>query len=141
MKQDNLKSYRDEKVKRNTALVKRCINHIKQYGGNISLSNVSKVSYDIAKDDENGLSVPALSKNKLYKNLVEQAKNEIDHNVPKIKEELSSKNLKELSQAELIAEIYKLRVSMLEDKNELTVLKDVISEHNINYTFQHLSHI
>lgn len=132
MKRDNLKSYRDEKVRKNTVLVKRCISHIQKYGGNISLSNVSKVSYDIVQDTEKGLSVPALSKNKLYKNLVEQAKSETDNNVSHTKEELSSKTLKEMSQAELIAEIYKLRVSTLENNNELDILKDVISEHNIN---------
>lgn len=133
MKQDNLKSYRDEKVKKNTELVKRSIAHIKEYGGNISLSNISKVSYDIANDNENGLSVPALSKNKLYKNLIEQAKNEVENKIPASKTELSSKVLKEMSQAELIAEIYKLRVSMMEGKNELDILKDVMSEHNIEH--------
>lgn len=133
MRQDNLKIYRDEKVKRNTELLKRAIEHIKQYSGTISMSNVSKVSYEIAKDNENGLSVPALSKNKLYKALIEEAKNSSDsHKQQAINKELSSKTLKDMSQPELIAEIYKLRVASLSNEKESYVLKDIIAEYKID---------
>lgn len=133
MRQDNLKIYRDEKVKRNTELLKRAIEHIKQYSGTISMSNVSKVSYEIAKDNENGLSVPALSKNKLYKALIEEAKNSSDsHKQQAINKELSSKTLKDMSQPELIAEIYKLRVASLSNEKESSVLKDIIAEYKID---------
>jgi len=133
MKRDNLKSYREEKVKRNTELLKRSIEHIKKYRGNISMSTVSKVTYDIAKEDEKGLSVPAISKNELYRALVQEAQNNTAHKNGSIQEnELSSKALKDMSQVELIAEIYKLRVSTLQTQKELAVLKDIIAEYKIN---------
>lgn len=133
MKRDNLKSYREEKVKRNTELLKRSIEHIKKYSGNISMSTVSKVTYDIAKEDEKGLSVPAISKNELYRALVQEAQNNTAHKNRSIQEnELSSKALKDMSQAELIAEIYKLRVSTLQTQKELAVLKDIVAEYKIN---------
>ena len=133
MKRDNLKSYREDKVKHNTELLKRAIDHIKKYGGDISMSTVSNVTYDIAKEGEKGLSIPAISKNKLYRALVQEAQNSVSDKKGSMKDkDLSSKTLKDMSQAELIAEIYKLRVLTLQIQKELTVLKDIIAEYKIN---------
>jgi len=52
-KNDNLKKHQTALVERNTALVKRAIEHIKRVDGEISMSIVSKVTYEIA-DRENG---------------------------------------------------------------------------------------
>ena len=133
MKRDNLKEYREEKVQKNTELLKRSICHIQEYGGKISMSNISKVSYDIAREGEAGLSVPALSKNKSYKNLIEQAKLESSDGPVALKPEaLSSKTLKDMSQAELIAEIYKLRIQEEHHMRELRSLQDIMSTYKIN---------
>jgi hypothetical protein len=129
MKKDNLKSFREEKVKRNTLLIKRAIDHLKAFGGDISMSSVSKVTYDIGKENEQGLSVPAISKNKTYRALVQEAQNTLQG---KMKQPLSSKTLKDMSQAELIAEIYKLRISNLEIQKEFSVLKEIIAEYDIS---------
>ncbi|WP_294966260.1 hypothetical protein [Sulfurimonas sp.] len=131
MSDNNFKIYQEEKVKHNTALVKKAIEHIKKFGGNISMANISKVTKDIALDGEKGLSVPALSKNKMYAALIKEAQNSSQNNI-KAPEELSSKSLKELSQAELMAEIYKLRISNIEKENNLKILKDIVAEHSID---------
>lgn len=75
-KNNNLAEYKEKLLKRNTALIKRAIAHIEQLGGEISMSIVSRISYEIAKieNDEKGITLAGISKNPIYKQLVEQAK-------------------------------------------------------------------
>ena len=120
MKKDNLKTYRAEKVQKNLNLVKRAIEHLKKYELNISLSNVSKITYDIANESEKGITIAGLSQNETYKNLIEQEQhNQVlkENKNSKKKQEYSSKTLKQMSEAELIAEIYKLRAKVIEKKD------------------------
>ncbi|QOR61168.1 hypothetical protein ACM66Z_10910 [Sulfurovum sp. ST-21] len=74
-KNDNLKKHQQALVERNTALIKRVIEHIKQLDGEITMSIVSKVSYEIAdsKKGEKGITLAGISKNKVYRALVEEA--------------------------------------------------------------------
>ena len=131
MKKDNLKRYREEKVKKNLELVKRAIVHLKKFKIGVSLSNVSKVTYDIANDEEKGLTVAALSQNKLYKNLIKKEQNDQDLSKSDSNKEHSSKTLKQMGEVELIAEIYKLRSKIIEQENENKILKDIMSEYKI----------
>lgn len=73
---DNLKSYREEKVKVNKHLVKRAIEQIVSLNGELSLNNVSKMTFAIADpiENEKGLSPSTLSKNSSYKSLIDEAK-------------------------------------------------------------------
>jgi len=74
-KNDNLKKHQQVLVERNTALIKRVIEHIRQLDGEITMSIVSKVSYEIAdsKKGEKGITLAGISKNKVYRALVEEA--------------------------------------------------------------------
>lgn len=77
-KNDNLSKHKELLLKRNKALVERAIAHINQLGGAISMSIVSRVTYEIAKSEEKekGITLAGISKNPIYRNLVEQAKAE-----------------------------------------------------------------
>lgn len=77
-KNDNLLKHKELLQKRNKALVERAIAHINQLGGDISMSIVSRVTYEIARseDKEKGITLAGISKNPIYRHLVEQAKAE-----------------------------------------------------------------
>ena len=131
MKKDNLQQYRENKVKKNLIIVQKAIKHLKQFNIEITLSNVSKITYDFASDTQKGLSISALCKNKIYKNLIDSEKN--SDNLPKRESNsFSSKTLKEMSEPELIAEIYKLKADIIQKDKELSVLKDLLSEYKVN---------
>jgi len=73
-KNNNLQKYREKLLSKNEALVRDAIAHITGLGGEVSFSSVSKVTYDLAlKDGEKGLTLAAISKNSLYRALVEEA--------------------------------------------------------------------
>lgn len=75
-KNDNLLKHRELLQKRNTALVKRAIEHIRKLDGNITMSMVSKVTYEIAKieNGEKGITLAGISTSSIYRALVEEAK-------------------------------------------------------------------
>ena len=75
-KNDNLLKHKELLQQRNKALVERAITHINQLGGAISMSIVSRVTYEIARseDKEKGITLAGISKNPIYRHLVEQAK-------------------------------------------------------------------
>ena len=75
-KNDNLAVYRERMQERNRALVERAIEHIRRLNGEINFSLVSKVTYDIADaaKGEKGISLAGISKNRLYRSMIEKAK-------------------------------------------------------------------
>ena len=75
-KNDNLQKYRQRQQEKNLSLVQRAIDHIHALGGDINFSLVSKVTYDIADatKEEKGVSLAGLSKNPLYRSMIEKAK-------------------------------------------------------------------
>ena len=77
-KNDNLSKHKELLQKRNKALVERAIAHINQLGGAISMSIVSRVTHEIARSEEQekGITLAGISKNPIYRHLVEQAKAE-----------------------------------------------------------------
>jgi hypothetical protein len=76
VKNNNLSIYKQKMQERNEALVRRAVEHILKLDGEISFSMVSKVTYDISdgQKDEKGLTLAAISKNKLYRSIIEKAK-------------------------------------------------------------------
>ncbi len=74
-KNNNLDAYRQKLVVSNEALVIKCIAHIRSIEGEIKFSTVSRVSYGLANTEEgqSGLTLAAISKNPVYRLLVEQA--------------------------------------------------------------------
>lgn len=132
MKQDNLQQYREDKVKRNLSFVKKAIEHLKKFNIEITLSNVSNITYDLASDTQKGLSISALCKNQIYKELIDREKHSAGLPKEEMKTSFSSKTLKEMSEPELIAEIYKLKSNNLQKDKELLVLKDLLSEYKID---------
>lgn len=74
-KNDNLFKHKEVLQKRNKALIERAILHITQLDGDINMSIVSRVSYEIAnvENKEKGITLAGISKNPIYRALVEQA--------------------------------------------------------------------
>ena len=75
-KNNNLSEYRKSQQIKNEALVQRAIDHIHKLGGEISLSQVSNVTYDIADSlkGEKGITLAGLSKSAIYRPMIEKAK-------------------------------------------------------------------
>lgn len=132
MKKDNLEQYRLDKVERNLKFVKKAIEHLKKFNIEVTLSNVSKTTYDLSSETQKGLSISALFKNKIYKELIDKEKNNSCSPREQSKNSFSSKTLKEMSEPELIAEIYKLKAANLQKDTEIATLKDLLSEYKID---------
>ena len=73
-KNDNLDNYRNKRLEKNEALIKKAISYIQSLSGEVTFSTVSKLSYELAdiKNKEKGLTVAGITKNKLYRALVEK---------------------------------------------------------------------
>jgi hypothetical protein len=132
MKKDNLEQYRLNKVEKNLKFVKKAIEHLKKFNIEITLSNVSKTTYDLSSEAQKGLSISALCKNKIYKELIDKEKNNDCLPKEQSKNSFSSKTLKEMSEPELIAEIYKLKADNLQKDKEIAIFKDLLSEYKID---------
>lgn len=132
MKKDNLEQYRIDKVEKNLKFVKKAIEHLKKFNIEVTLSNVSKITYDLSSETQKGLSISALCKNKIYKELIDKEKNNGCLPKEQSKNSFSSKTLKEMSEPELIAEIYKLKSDNLQKDKEIAIFKDLLSEYKID---------
>ena len=132
MKKDNLEQYRLDKVERNLKFVKKAIEHLKKFNIEVTLSNVSKTTYDLSSEIQKGLSISALCKNKIYKELIDKEKNNGYLQKEQSKNSFSSKTLKEMSEPELIAKIYKLKADNLQKDKEIAIFKDLLSEYKID---------
>ncbi|MCT7910659.1 hypothetical protein N5912_02345 [Arcobacter lacus] len=132
MKKDNLEQYRLNKVEKNLKFVKKAIEHLKKFNIEVTLSNVSKTTYDLSSDTQKGLSISALCKNKIYKELIDKEKNNGYLPKEQSKNYFSSKTLKEMSEPELIAEIYKLKAYNFQKDKEIAIFKDLLSEYKID---------
>ena len=74
IKNNNLAEYRAFQEEKNKELVLKSIKYIKSLNGIINFSTVSQVTYDIADPlkNEKGLTLAGLSKNKLYRSLIDR---------------------------------------------------------------------
>ena len=121
-KNDNLKTYQMERVKRNTALIERAINHIRGLGGNISMSIVSKVTYEIADREkgETGITLAGISKNKQYRKMIEQA--QADAQMHQSHHNNTSPRTRHLSDGDIRMMLHALRVENETLKRENKIL-------------------
>jgi len=120
---DNFKNYRMEKVESNTKLIQKAIDSIISINGIISNNNVSKTTYLIAdeKIKEKGITPSAISKNNIYKNLIEQAKYQKND----YKEGIS----KYSTGGDLRIEVFKLNTEREKLKKENKVLKELLKKY------------
>ena len=133
-KNDNLLKHRELLQKRNTALVKRAIEHIRKLGGNITMSMVSKVTYEIAKieDGEKGITLAGISTSSIYRALVEEAKANSEMKQPSI----NSTRHKHYSDGDIRMMLHALRVENEDLKRTNRILSQQLKEetNDIAYT-------
>ena len=128
-KNDNLLKHKELLQKRNKGLIERAIAHIDQLGGAISMSVVSRVTYEIAnsEDKEKGITLAGISKNPIYRSLVEQAK--LENERKERKEGTSRKtHLKHYSDGDIRMMLHVLRVEKDELKRTNKILRQQIKE-------------
>ncbi len=125
-KNDNLAVYRKRMQERNGALVKRAIEHIQRFNGEINYSLVSKVTYDIAdaSKGEKGISLAGISKNGLYRAMIDKAKFERDADGKKERFDVK----KRISIGDMQISFHALRVENAKLKNEKKILQQQLKE-------------
>ncbi len=71
----NLSKYQMKQSEINIALIKKSIQHIKDFHGEISQSSVSRATFDLADSSKNekGIVASTICKNKIYKAIVDNA--------------------------------------------------------------------
>lgn len=119
-KNNNLDNYRVKMQEQNEALVKKAINHIQSFSGAVSFSSVSKVTYELSniENGEQGLTVAGITKNPLYRALVQDAK--ADKNPMK-----GGKTRTKYSAGDMNLALHALRVenAKLKQNNKILTLK------------------
>jgi len=126
-KNDNLKKHHQAVVERNTALIKRVIDHIKQFDGEITMSIVSKVSYEIADKEKNetGITTAGISKNQTYRAMIEEAAASYNHTGKEGKRRIS---LKHYSEGDIRMQLHALRTENALLKRKNTILSQQLKE-------------
>ena len=121
MKNNSLKEYKQKQLKTNSKLVQRAIDYLKKVGGTISINSVSRTTYEIANPEngEKGLTPAALSKNKLYKNMILRAKAELTNYKPN--------NIHHMSFGDLELKLYQERQKNEELKIKIKILEDQLA--------------
>jgi len=122
MRPNNLKEYKRKQQEINAKLVQRAIEHIIKIGGNLSVNNVSRTTYEIADPTkgEKGLTPAAISKNSLYKNMLLKAKAE------KNKQKIDAPNL--MTIGDLQMQLFQERQKNQELKMKIKILEDQLSK-------------
>ena len=136
-KNDNLSKYRERQQEQNQALVQRAIEHIQQLNGDVNFSLISKVTYDIADatKGEEGISLAGLSKNKIYRSMIEKAKLSNGVNSDNLKNSAKSR----VSIGDIQMSFHAIRVENAKLKMENKVLSERLKE--INAPVQELGNI
>ena len=121
----HLKENQTKKQQINIKLIKKCIKYLIENNLPVNLSQVSRVSYILAdiNKNEKGLTTAALSKNKLYKNLIEQ----VALKQKKTLEELTAVEY-EIPKADLRVQLHNQKIENEKLKLELKILKDQLSK-------------
>jgi len=124
-KNNNLVKHREVLQKRNKALVEKAIAHIRELGGEVTMSMVSRVTYEIAdiQSGEKGITLAGISKNETYRALVEQAKANSE-----IHQSTAISRAKHLSDGDIRMMLHALRVENIELKRDNKILTQQIKE-------------
>lgn len=122
MRRNNLKEYKRKQQEINSKLVQRAIEHIKKLGGNLSVNNVSRTTYEIANPDkgEKGLTPAAISKNQLYKTMLLKAKAEKNNYV--------QNDATLMTLGDLQIKLYQEKVKNKELSIKIKILEDQLSK-------------
>lgn len=128
IKNNNLAEYRAFQEERNKELVLKSIKHINSLDGTINFSTVSQVTYDIADPlkNEKGLTLAGLSKNKLYRSLIEKAKlsQNIDINLKSNRSFYENSSNSNMTVADIKLQLHELRVKNVNLKRENKILSE-----------------
>lgn len=128
IKNNNLAEYRAFQEEKNKELVLKSIKYIKSLNGIINFSTVSQVTYDIADPlkNEKGLTLAGLSKNKLYRSLIEKAKlsQNIDINLNSNKNFYEKDSNGHTTIADIKLQLHELRVKNVNLKMENKILSE-----------------
>lgn len=128
IKNNNLAEYRAFQEEKNKELVLKSIKYIKSLNGIINFSTVSQVTYDIADPlkNEKGLTLAGLSKNKLYRSLIEKAKlsQNIDINLKSNKSFYENSSNSNMTVADIKLQLHELRVKNVNLKMENKILSE-----------------
>ena len=127
-KNNNLAEYRAFQEEKNKELVLKSIKYIKSLNGIINFSTVSQVTYDIADPlkNEKGLTLAGLSKNKLYRSLIEKAKlsQNIDINLKSNRSFYENSSNSNMTVADIKLQLHELRVKNVNLKMENKILSE-----------------
>lgn len=130
IKNNNLAEYRAFQEEKNKELVLKSIKYIKSLNGIINFSTVSQVTYDIADPlkNEKGLTLAGLSKNKLYRSLIEKAKlsQNIDINLKSNRDFYENSSNSNMTVADIKLQLHELRVKNVNLKMENKILSEQI---------------
>lgn len=128
IKNNNLAEYRAFQEEKNKELVLKSIKYIKSLNGIINFSTVSQVTYDIADPlkNEKGLTLAGLSKNKLYRSLIEKAKlsQNIDINLKSNRGFYENSSNSNMTVADIKLQLHELRVKNVNLKMENKILSE-----------------
>ena len=128
IKNNNLAEYRAFQEEKNKELVLKSIKYIKSLNGIINFSTVSQVTYDIADPlkNEKGLTLAGLSKNKLYRSLIEKAKlsQNIDINLKSNRSFYENSSNSNMTVADIKLQLHELRVKNVNLKMENKILSE-----------------
>jgi len=122
MRRNNLKEYKRKQQEINSKLVQKAIEHIKKLGGNLSVNNVSRVTYEIANPSkgEKGLTPAAISKNQLYKTMILKAKAETNNYV--------QDDATLMTLGDLQIKLYQEKIKNKELSTKIKILEEQLSE-------------
>ena len=128
IKNNNLAEYRAFQEEKNKELVLKSIKYIKSLNGIINFSTVSQVTYDIADPlkNEKGLTLAGLSKNKLYRSLIDKAKlsQNIDINLKSNRSFYENSSNSNMTVADIKLQLHELRVKNVNLKMENKILSE-----------------
>lgn len=128
IKNNNLAEYRAFQEEKNKELVLKSIKHINSLNGIINFSTVSQVTYDLADPlkNEKGLTLAGLSKNKLYRSLIEKAKlsQNIDINLKSNRSFYENSSNSNMTVADIKLQLHELRVKNVNLKMENKILSE-----------------
>ncbi len=128
IKNNNLAEYRAVQEEKNKELVLKSIKYIESLNGIINFSTVSQVTYDIADPlkNEKGLTLAGLSKNKLYRSLIEKAKlsQNIDINLKSNRSFYKNSSNSNMTVADIKLQLHELRVKNVNLKMENKILSE-----------------
>jgi hypothetical protein len=127
-KNNNLAEYRAFQEEKNKELILKAIKYIKTLNGIINYSTVSQVTYDLADPlkKEKGLTLAGVSKNKLYRSLIDKAKlsQNIDINLKSNRNFYENSSNSNITVADIKLQLHELRVKNVNLKMENKILSE-----------------